>query len=414
MNRLISEYMKGDLGIVTPILAVLAAASALFTYGGASIDAENFLDKSKATVFALAGGSAIFLFWSVAMKVAPALVRRRDKILALTAILSGCALIFWLSSAFNVAGLAGRDALDKHLSTYIATLEETLDAQFKQSLLIEGVAVDLRGEINRYKQAAQNEFEGGAYSGNSGTGAVYGALNSIRGRLEDMARETDNFLLQTEQLSKASQARLEKIRTIAASDKPLQKRMRDIARESDALRIDLARMDAQNLADAIARMLEMLPREVDIQSRFSANAQTAARQKAALDKVRDDIERSGVKLGAFIESANARDTPQMQSFERISAVRAVVVYWPNYISYWAGGIALDIAPLAVVMFLMIAVGSKKRDELALIRIMDRRVGDVVDIHVAEQVIRSAAAEPQMLKDISHYMLGQEKRQENPE
>ena len=352
--------------------------------------------------------SGIFLFWDIALKVLPSLKTRPEKVLALANTLCGCALIFFLSCVFNVAGMTGKDALEKHVSVYVGSLEEVVDERFRQSQLVDGLGVDVRGEAIRYKRAAESEFTSGVYSGQGSKGAVFNALNSIGGRLERVADETDKFTRERERLGRHARSQLEKIRKIASSDKPLNERMRQIARESDELRADLVRMDPRQLAESVARTLDALPGEVDLQSDFSGNAQVAEQQEAALTKIREDIERSSDKLGSFIEKATSNDVPQIKSFDQIRAVRAVIVYWQNYIPFWVGGIVLDIAPLAVVFFLMIAVNARTPQEIAITRILGLRVRDLVDAQVAAGAIRSGAADPAMLKAIFRFLLGEEK------
>ncbi len=407
MDKFIADFLDGRIRQIAYILFILSASSALFTYGGASLDATTFQHKARATVFAIAGGSAIYLFWTVMMHVAPRLVHIRDKATILILIFTGCTVIFWLSSAFNVAGLAGRDALEKHLSEYVTNLEDALDMEFRKALLIEGASADIRSEIVRYYQAAYNEMNAGAYSGHPGTGAVHTALSAIGRRFEALQLEADAYLENANRLRGDAQARLETIRKIQSADRPLSVRMEFIAKESDALRADLARMDVTNLAGSVRRTLDALPREVDMQSSFSTNAQTAKRQRAAVEKVRTDIAFSGSKLSTFLHEATQNQPSPDLAFKRITAVRAVMIYWPNYIPYWAGGIALDIAPLAVVLAIMIAVGGKTKEEMAAIRILNKRIGDVVDAKLGEEITRSARGEMDFIKAIMKHMQGKD-------
>ncbi len=407
MEKLINDYRNGELGFINSGLTVLAASSTLFTYDGSSIDAETFGGKAMSSVFAIAGGTAIYMFWNQAIKIAPALKEPRARHWALGLIGAGCLLILGLSSSFNVAGLAGDDALDKHVSVYVGEQEEAVDAQFRHSQLVDGLAVDVRSEVERYDRAAKGECNSGAYSGQGGAGAVCNALTNIHGRLQGVAGETDKFLRERERLGRKSRGRLETIRKLASSDKPREERMRAIAKESDALRMELARMDARRLSESVARTLDMLPREIDIQTNFASDSGLATQQAAALGKLREDIERSSDKLGEFIADAASEEAPRIESFERISAVRAVVTYWDQFIPFWVGGIVLDIAPLAVVIFLMIALRSRSEEQLAIDRVRNRRVGDMVDDEVSKQIIRSASADPKTLKKILDILFGRE-------
>lgn len=405
MNARLAEYLRGKLGIIQPILAELSAASGLFTYLGLSIDADTFEAKAHASVLALAGSALIYLFWSEVLKIVPYVNSTKDK-LTLFAIIAGFFfIIFNLSSANNAGGLAGKDAQNHHAAHYAGVAAIVVGEAFKRSMLIEGLAADLRGEVAHYETAIENEIKSGAYSGSPGPGAVHTALTEIRNRLAISYDETEAFIRLRDQLGESARGRLEMIRKIATSDQPLEKRNRDLARESDALRAELARMDPLVLADSLARTLEALPQVADMQAKFSSDPKTAKRQREALEKLRSDIAATAARLGKFIDEAREEDAPQLQAFERVSAVRAVMIYWPNYIAFWAGGIALDIGPLAIVLLIMVAKGAKSKEELAMTSILGLRVADISSAHVAGQVIRAAGADPKTILGFNKLLLG---------
>lgn len=158
MNRFLADYLKDRMGVTIAILFVLAAASGMFTYNGASLDAETFLEKARATVFALAGSSAIYLFWSYVLKIVPNLKEAWHIILAMIVTLIWCVLIFFISSSFNVTAFAGKEALELHLSRYVGELEVVVDEQFRGARIVESVAADLRMEAARWDEAAKKSM----------------------------------------------------------------------------------------------------------------------------------------------------------------------------------------------------------------------------------------------------------------
>ena len=409
MEKLIADYVAGRTALITRLLFIIAASSALFTFKGASIDAEGFSDVAQASVFAIAGGAAIFGFWHVILKIIPRLSTPGSRTLAYSLSIPFLLLIVCLSGFLNVAGLAGEEALEVHIAEYINSAERRVDEAFQSAMIVSGVSADIRSEVSRYEYAAASELNSGAYSGSGGPGAVVNALNAIRGRFITLSHEADEYLSQAESLGEKARARLEKIRKIASSDKALHIRTRDISRESDALRADLARMDVSNFAEALERMLSALPREVDLQASFSANPAVAQRQRAALDKVREDIEFSARKMNGFLQGPSASPTIRVEGFERISAIKAVLVYWDNFLPYWAGGIALDLFPMAIVIFLSIAISSKTSHELSIIRMMNRRFSDVFDIKIIERAMRYSRNDLDTIHSIYNQLLGIEHR-----
>lgn len=405
MNKILADFRAGKLGPITAVLSVIAIATTMFTYNGASIDAVTFLEKARATVFAIAGGSVIWLFWEYTIRIVPNLKGKWSRSGALGVAAAFCAMIFFISSSFNVTAFAGKAALDLHLSRFVGQLEETFADQYRQSLIIEGAASDIRMEAARYGEAAQREIKSGFYSGNPGPGAVVNALVMIQNRLLELEDEANTFLSEVDALNASVQTRLEKIRKIASSDKPLNRRMRVIAKESDALRSDFAQMDSHNLSESIARTLRALPGEVDMQTSFSANSATARRQKTALDKVRNELSRTSLALDEFMSVSSAEPVVRIAAFEKMTPGRAVQVYWKNFIPFWAGGIALDMAPLAIVLYLMIGLSSKTPAQLARMAQLNMTLEEIARGKLSEDALRRMGIDPDSLQSLNDDILG---------
>lgn len=399
MNRFLADYLKDRMGVTIAILFVLAAASGMFTYNGASLDAETFLEKARATVFALAGSSAIYLFWSYVLKIVPNLKEAWHIILAMIVTLIWCVLIFFISSSFNVTAFAGKEALELHLSRYVGELEVVVDEQFRGARIVESVAADLRMEAARWDEAAKKEYETGFYSGSPGPGAVHNSLVMIHSRMTGLEAEANAFLDNVEALSESAKGRLERIRQIANSGKALERRTRDIAKESDALRLELAQMDSRNLSESISRTIQALPGEIDMQTVLSANSATARRQRASLDKLRAEISRTALALREFVSASSAEPAARMAAFEKMTPGRAVQVYWQNFTPFWAGGIALDIAPLAVVIYLMIGLLSKNSGQIAQGLLGNMTLIELIRAKAGEDALRRAGIDPQSLQSL---------------
>ena len=97
MEKLIADYVAGRTALITRLLFIIAASSALFTFKGASIDAEGFSDVAQASVFAIAGGAAIFGFWHVILKIIPRLSTPGSRTLAYSLSIPFLLLIVCLS-----------------------------------------------------------------------------------------------------------------------------------------------------------------------------------------------------------------------------------------------------------------------------------------------------------------------------
>lgn len=390
MKHMFPNYTKQQLAQIFLLLFLLSFASGYFTFNGLSVIAVSFAEYGDATVFAIASSVGIFLFWSVVWAVVPRLHTLWTRICAYICVFCYLVLIFFLSSSFNVAGLSGGDGLELHLELHVTKIEMQVDEANAKSLLIRGVASDLRGQSSGYEDKAESELLYGAYSGSPGKGSVYFALLGIKTRVDGLLSEVTAFESDAAAHSAKARALLETIRSILVSDAPYRERMAAIARHSDDLRRTIAAMDASVLAQSVDRALSTLPREIDLYTNYSANRRVAAKQKAALDKVRLDVAETVKVLGAFVDEVAAEPSVTLAAFERITPTQSVFRYWTNFIPHFAGGIALDLMPLAVLIFASIATGSMTRGERVRGEIEGLSVADLMRAIAALAALRGTA------------------------
>lgn len=358
------KIATGKLGIITPSLAALSAASGYFTFKGAALGAETFAQKGQATVFAIASSIAIFLLWWAVLHAVKDWEAFKDKVLGLVTVTICVCFIVGLSSTYNVAGIDRGRMLEHDVQEYIVYLSAQNDSGFQDTQYLESVAAELRQGIQRYERLAQDEIANGTISGTAGRGAVSEALFGIAVRLRELLSEVREFQTQASTLSDSARTRLERIRQIHHSSKPLAERIREIESESDALRNDLTRMNSDGLNEAIQRTLTSLHREVDLRANFSVNVETRARQEAALERVRDEVQETTATLTGFLRSANASGAVgELSAYKGISPTRAVIKYWPEILPQWAGGIALDATPFAIVILMLISMGARTKAEI---------------------------------------------------
>ncbi len=386
MIKFLAEVEIGKSKILNLGLLLLTVASMYFTYGGVTLFAENFEDKAHGSVFAIGSGMAIYLFWWAALKTVPFQEDKRQIALGLISTLVGVFMIFWVSTMQNIRDLVGLDALEKHVSVSVGTTEDIIDFKYQRGQLIEGVAVDIRSEIERYKTAAENEFKYGTYSGVAGPGAVHSALLDIHGSFVTLGSEAETFIGRVNNTNISSQGRLVKLREIASSERSYNDRTRLMSRETNAMRAELARVNVDNFAASVLRTLEGLPSKLELVSTFSKDADVARRQRLALDKIRKDIELSNSKLRVFIDAVTANPGPEFEAFEKLSPEAAIIRYWINYAPFIAGGLSLDLAPFWALLFIIIAVARLTPEDLRRIKVLGLTVEDIVTAQLGKDAI----------------------------
>ena len=198
---------------------------------------------------------------------------------------------------------------------------------------------------------------------------------------------------------------LETIRAILVADAPYRERMTRIARHSDELRRIVANMDASGLAQSVDRALKSVPGEVDLYTNYSGNQRIAAKQKAALDKVGADVAETVKVLGELIDQIVGSPAVQLVSFERITPTQSVFRYWTNFLPHFAGGIALDLMPLAVLIFASIANGSMSRGQIVRSEIGGLSVKDLMLANAAFLALRGPTVPPYLKNGLQRDIYG---------
>jgi hypothetical protein len=396
-KRLSTLVESGKLKLADPALATTSAGSGFFTYQGASIGADTLADRAAITVFAIVSAVAIFYFWKFALRGVRDWHTNLDRAKGLSIVAAGCMVIVGLSSNFNVSALNRGAALDTHQDRFVEVLAGAIEDGYAEIQFLESVAADLRQEITRYKASADEEFEHGTYTGSPGPGAVVNALNGIQARLSTLLGEVTVFTEEAQKLNLEVRDRLEVIRDIANSDAPRKERARKIAIEADAIRPLLTRMNASNLSASMTRTLEALAREVDLHANLSGNSQTAKAQQAALDRVRVEAEQTAANLVVFIGQTVTDLDATALTFQNISATRAVVVYWRDNIPQWAGGLGMDLMPLAFLVFVLVSLTSVDPEHRAIDRVLNTEVRTLVEAGILIDIIHGKAR-PQ---DVEH-------------
>ncbi|MEM7666335.1 MAG: hypothetical protein AAF250_10815 [Pseudomonadota bacterium] len=308
-------------------------------------------------------------------------------------------MITALSSQFNVAGVNGGRILTHHNELFVNNLSEGLSERTEAISTVEGFGADVRQSRDRYAELGATERKTGTASGSPGVGAVSNALISTSGRLDRLAGEIITFVTIADAAGDAARERLDRIRAINVSDMSYSERSRLIKQESDLLRADFAKMDAANLNAIIARTVNALPNEIRLLEQYSRNPNTKAQQAAALERLRVEIQGTSDALRAALSDESVALAAPAQ-FQLISPTKAIRVYWTELVPEWAGGLALDWAPLALLGLMMISLNGLSSDKLEQIARMKRL--SAYDLMIAVQAmhgLNDARADEEVVKNM---------------
>ena len=363
--------------IIFMLLMMTSMISGFLTYCGISLDDVVFWDKAISITFSIATGIFVYAFWFVVLKVIPELQTTKELTLAFLVCIPFLAAILGFSSLNNVAGIAGDGSKARVAVAYAEEAQNTYDDWLRQSSSLSTIKIDLKNEIDSYRFRSAAELNRGEYTGHAGPGAVTGALDAIAERLQGVWNSIDTHDNAVNAKDADAKRLLAFIYKAANSDGGEQDRMRAMSKASDELRSILTKHDAGLTASAIVRTLGSLTSEVDIRESFAVDPDVARRQKTALARVRSDISQTVSVIGDTAQTIGDAEPIAIESFVDVSATRAVLVHWREYIGAWAGGIGLDLMPLCIVIFYVFAMQATTRQERRAAKVLATPLEDVL-------------------------------------
>jgi hypothetical protein len=380
MLRRLKNFLETHGAITEPVLMVLSMVSAYFTFLGArslfGAERASYLNSASAAVFSIGVTAGIFIFWHMALSIVPPMQSGKTRLLGLAITALGWPFLIALSSWLNVTAMAGGAALDLHMAKSIPAFERAVDDASRSAHLAEKLVPDLKAAADRYAGLAQAERTGGRISGVAGNGGIADTLDGVSRQLGGLRAQISEASRQADAIAAQARASVEKMRTISVSKAPLDGRLEDFAGEADKIKALIGRMDKKGLAESIQRSSAALADSV-IERVSSRNAQVAAAQSEALARIREDLAGTGAAIAGVAAQIAAEPAVSAPEFERISVVRAVVRFAGSFLPFWAGGIALDLLPTLLILYLMLAhavVGPEKDDDENDDRQSDARYG----------------------------------------
>ena len=359
MNPYLASFLGKHLGKIMTMLVVLALVTTYYSFLGADLvgaaGGVAWVSSTNALIYALGIGVAIFTFWTLALRVVPSLPPGRFRMWGMAVTVAGCIFIVSMSSWLNVAGLAGAAALETHMYQAIGVMQIWLDRVYGQARAQEQVMPDLRAAAAHFGRLADREQKDGHITGSAGPGTVSATLADMSIQLEGLARQVQDYIDAASALSAQGRSHIETMRGIVAGEGGPMERMRQLSRESDAFRAILQEIQGKAPGAATQRVVATLSAGITLQPVSSRNAAVAERQRQALEQVRELADKTAASLSLLAAELDGPDDPTQgaPALEWIGPVDAVWRYAEDYLPMWAGGIAIDLIPTLVILYLML-------------------------------------------------------------
>lgn len=342
---------------VKTLLLLLAICSGYFTYDGAAMaitaGTADWRSYAGALVFSLSSSTAIYLLWTAAPVAVSKLETPLERALGMCITIFSAFLIACLSSWLNVASIAGTAAMVFHMNVLLVEFEGILEQRFTAIVSTKSLLPDLKQAQTLYLTRRESEFRRGAYTGIPGPGSVEQLLQSLSDQFGTLEGTFAIELARRDGIAKQARAQLDMMRQVTNQPGEANVRMDHLAREADKLRGLLSELDPRGLIKSLQRTLQAMPREVDLQSTSSRTSRGAKAQRAALERIHDELTKTIGQFGAELEILSKLPVPSVPAVTRLNAVEAVIRYPLQHAPFWAGGIALDATPTVLLLYAMI-------------------------------------------------------------
>ncbi len=397
------------------ILLMLAIISGYASFQGLSLvqtlNGGGFLERAETTLFAFGISLAIYLVWVSLYKIMPTLKTRQGRIILLLAVLLvPVPMIIAGSSHPNAAGISGKAALSTHVNRKISEFDLATSLQYEQVKILAGLSMDLELAIGKFETIKSNEYKYGAYSGTSGTGAVYNSLVRITNSLEALKASVEAHQLSSKSLLKSAHNLLEKMR--ATSKQPSDQSMVNVSNLSDKLRSVLQDMDIRSISSSMGRILENIPKEASLLSgNLSSRPEIAKAQKKALERLQQEIRENIEQLGKLSVQLGKMEPLALPELKPITPMAAIRIYWLDYTTVWAIGILIDIAGLFPLIFFVIAKNEKTESENRREATLNLTLEQLLAAQIGQMQLKGIAFENNIIKKLNDDLLGieQEKK-----
>lgn len=386
------------------IVMVMTAISGLMTYQGLNVaiavSEAGWLSHVVAAALAFAVTLVIYLFWRNAFR-AIGLYRRGPPIgLGMCITIAVLPLIIGISSWYNVTGISGRSALDHHLTHSLLGFERAADEHYAASLVLERFAAPLALAAASYQAEAVSECTDGGRTGSGGEGTMCFTLRAVAGQMTELADiSLPALIAETRATGTQARALLDEMRLVANSEVAPEAKMTEVARLADQLRAVLAGLDAGKALTLIQSGVDVLPGETAKRALSAKGKAGRARQQAALDALRAELEAFAADIAAAIADLPDADPAPVPSLDRLNAATAVFRYAEHYIPFWIAGIALDLMPLALLLFLVVQRSTLSEEEWHAERVLSRTLRDQLEDEIVRQIGRAPVTDPKSIKQV---------------
>lgn len=329
------------------VALVLALISVLASYVGLdqSLPYITLWWKLFAAALAAGVGIAIYVFWTSAFETATNPEQFRYRRAGWITTLVGCLFLLGMSSWWNVAATGAPEARRAALYETLKQGEEALAhirANSNNHTIfvprIDGLAAELR-------KLETCESEGGCVTGSRGKGGISQLLSQLAEKAETLSTSLRNQDKERTEKAASGSVCLRDLRSALAKNKPEDQVTETASEAFDCLNGVIADLAANAPLLAISQEMNAFSSGLILPTSIKSDNQKAAAENI-LEGLEDRAKSIAADASALVKEADIKPL----SLPRMSAMKAVVLYWDSIIPSWILGISLDLLPLLLLSF----------------------------------------------------------------
>ncbi|HEY4199695.1 MAG TPA: hypothetical protein VGM83_03965 [Devosiaceae bacterium] len=348
-------------------LAVLSLASGVYTYLGVRgiLDGSATFVFFAAIVYSAAVSVAIYAFWTFMMRFVPLVTSWSQRLGLFVVMAAGCFMIMAMSSWLNAAALAGSAALEQHMAVTLEGYAADLDNAHANALSAQSLLPDVQRASERFARLAEDERNGGALTGTTGSGSVVQLLSQMSAQLTELGSTITGSRDEVEALFGDGSRRLATMRELLSAPGEVAPRADQFSAEAVQLTAVIAALQQTGVAPSVKRAAADLSGGFIAPVADGATPDLANRQDQVMETVRASVATQSQQLSEAADEILKQTPVEPRRFVPLSSAEAVLRYWGDFIPSWAGAISIDLLPVVMVLVLMIVHDAMRRESGSL-------------------------------------------------
>jgi hypothetical protein len=267
-----------------------------------------------------------------------------------------------MSAWLNAAALAGAAALEQHMASATEEYQQKLDQAHANALAAQGLLPDIQLAAQRFSLLSDQERQGGALTGTSGSGTVVQLTAQMATQLNGLAGEITASRERIKVLFETGGKTLAKMRQLVSGTAPIEQRTNDFAAETVTLTGIIADLQQTSIAPAVKRTADDLYKTFIAPAADGRTVDLVDRQNQVVGKVEQAVKVQSSALSNAADEILARPEVVPVRFVPLSTAEAVLHYATDFLPSWAGAISLDLMPAVLIFIHVIVFAAIRREE----------------------------------------------------